>query len=72
MRLTLAAKRVGDKWEGALVVDNKFQRALVADKLDEVLLRGLAGTLAVNRPEGTDVVLELVVETPGEPAPAQG
>jgi hypothetical protein len=65
MKLTIAAKKVGDKWEGALVTDGKFQRALVSDKLDDVVLRGLASILISARPEGTDVLVEAIVEEPG-------
>lgn len=66
MKLTVAAKRIGDKWEGALVVDNKFQRALVSDTLDDVVLRGLAVLFTIPRPEGTDVVVEALVEEPAD------
>jgi hypothetical protein len=68
MRLTVAAKKIGDKWEGALVSEGKFQRAIVTDDgLDEVVLRGLFALLSLNYPEGTNVVIEAVVETPGNP-----
>ena len=66
MRLTVAAKRNNGNWEGAVVADGKFQRALSGDTLSNVLLKGLASVALVNRPEGTDVVLELVIEEPKE------
>lgn len=62
MKLMVAAKRIGDKWEGAVVVDNKFQRAIVTDKLEGIVLRGVASLLMNNYPEGTDVLVDVTVE----------
>ena len=66
MRLTIATKRIGNVWEGALVAEGKFQRALVGEKLEDAVLRGLVGLLALDLPEGTDVVFDIVTETPEE------
>jgi hypothetical protein len=66
MKMTIAAKRIGATWEGALIVDNKFQRALTGEKLEDVVLRGLVGLMTPEHSEGTDVMIEVLCETPGE------
>lgn len=65
MKIAVAAKKINGEWEGALVVDNKFQRALVAPTLEEVLLRGLVPVFAL---EGNDTALlmEVTVDGPDE------
>ncbi len=71
MRLIIATKKIGDSWEGALLAEGKFQRALVGTKLEDVVLRGIVGLLALDLPEGTDVVFEIATETSEEAARAK-
>jgi hypothetical protein len=66
MKLTVASKKVSGQWEGALVVDGKFQRALVEPTLETLMQRGLSYLLFDN-PEGTSVMIEVSKEKPGEP-----
>ena len=62
MQLTVAAKQIGANWEGALIIDGKFQRALVDPKLENVVLRGLASTLLIAHAEGTEITINMTVE----------
>lgn len=71
MRMTIAAKKIGDKWEGALVADNRFQHALVGDKLEDILLRGIVALSAVDQPDGVNVLVEITTETEEEIARAK-
>lgn len=75
MKVTIATKKIGETWEGALVVDQRFQRALTSDKLEDLILRGLVGVLAATKDavDGTDVVFDIAVDQPkdaGGPHPA--
>ena len=76
MKMALAAKRMGTGWEGALIAEQKFQRALVNEKLEDLVLRGLAPLLANNYPEGTDIVIDVFIDEPkqqdGRTEPASG
>ncbi len=66
MRFTIATKKIGNSWEGALVANGKFHRALVGNQLEDAVLQGLIGLFALDLPEGTDVVFDIVTETPAE------
>lgn len=62
MQLTVAAKQIGANWEGALIVDNKFQRAMVDPKLETLVLRGLTPMLMVAHAEGTEITINITIE----------
>lgn len=66
MKLVIGAKKIDNKWEGALVADGRFQRAFVSDKLEDVILRGLVGVFTGVLPEGTNVVVDVMTETPSD------
>lgn len=67
MKLTIAARKHADKtWDGALVSEGRFQRALVGETLEDVVLRGLAGFLSVPHPIGVSVVVDVTTETAEE------
>lgn len=65
--LTVAARKPGDRWEAALVVDGKFMRAFTGGEGDTLLsLVGatLTALLSVNRNEGTEIGINITVAEP--------
>lgn len=52
--IVVAARKRGDKWRGALIVDNEFQDALVEESLTDVVLGAIAGVLSAEYPEGQE------------------
>lgn len=69
MRLTVAARKIEGKWEAALVAENKFQRALLGEKLEDVVLRGLLAVLETPHPDGTIVTIDVLAEPEGANGP---
>lgn len=67
MKITLAMKKIGpENWEGAQIVDGKFQRAYVGTSADDIVTRGMIAALVLPQPEGTTIVVEAQI-TNGEP-----
>ncbi len=62
MKLTIAARKIDNKWEAALVSEGKFHRALLSEKLEDVVLRGLLAILETPHPEGTLVIVDVATE----------
>lgn len=54
----VAAKKVGDHWEAALVVNGQFARALVGANLDSLVGTSLLG-MFIDRPEGAVVTVSV-------------
>jgi hypothetical protein len=66
-RISIAAKLIQPElWEGALIIDGKFQRSYTGSTLMEVTERALLALWAPKYSPGTSVVLEVVTEE-GEP-----
>jgi hypothetical protein len=66
MRMTIATKKVGSGWEGALVVEGKFLRAFASNSLSDLVNRGIVALSEHTLPDGTDVVFDVICETPEE------
>lgn len=66
MRLTIAGKKRGEKWEGALLEENNFKSVLLGEDLTTIVLGGLAEILVRNFPDGQNIVMDIFVETDQE------
>lgn len=54
--LTIAAKRIGDMWNGAVAQNNDFQRSFIEKELSILMEKALLGEF-LEPPEGTTVVV---------------
>jgi hypothetical protein len=61
MILTLAAKKQGDNWKAATVLDNKFQDAFVEPTLGTILGESLGMILGQVYADGTTVTVTVEV-----------
>jgi len=68
--ITVAAVRRNNQWRAALIVDNQFKDAVIADTITELLLDTI-GPLMVIPPyaEGTEVAVNLTVRQPAREVP---
>ena len=65
--MTVAARKTGDKWEAALVIDGKFMRAFTGEDGGTLAsLVGLTVTAALSAPrnEGTEIGINITVAEP--------
>lgn len=60
-RITIGMKKIGKQWHGALIVDDIFQKAMIEDLLEQVLLKSL---VLGERPEGTNVTVNVTIQVP--------
>ena len=60
--VTIAAKKIGEKFEVASIVDGEFSRAWVDESLDTVILKGIGPWLNGPHEEGYSVSLNLILD----------
>lgn len=64
MIVTVAAKRIEGSWEGALIVDGRFSRGLKGKLLATEISRLIAPFLAHERPDETEVTINIAINEP--------
>ncbi len=68
MIVTVAVRKVDGIWKGAVVTEGKFIDSFAGRDLLTVIENAIGGYLAVERPDGAEVTLNLAF---GEPEVAQ-
>lgn len=63
--LTVAAKKVGGKWHGAVISNDAFMMSLIETDLSVLVEKALVGAF-VDRPEGASVNLNVLTLPPVE------
>ena len=66
-QVTVAARKIGEKWEAVLLQDGKFMRAFQGEQagtLQGLVGQALSGYLIVNRNEGTEIAVNISVNEP--------
>jgi hypothetical protein len=61
--ITVASRKIGDKWNGAVIVNDAFALSLIETDLETLMQKALLG-IFVDRPEGTVVTLNVVTTPP--------
>jgi hypothetical protein len=61
--MQIAVKKVGDKFEGALIVDGRFQRALSSEHLSSITSAFLVGVINAQHNQGTEISFDIEVST---------
>ena len=70
--IVIPLKRKGTEWQGALVLNNVFDEALIGEKLIGLVGRALAAPMNVDYPDGTDIVINVTIKVPdGSKSPVQ-
>jgi len=62
--MTIATKRIGDKWHGAVIANDNFMQSLIEDSLEVLVQKALVGVLIDDRPEGAAVNINIVTVPP--------
>ena len=66
-QVTIAARKIGEKWEAVLLRDGKFLRAFQGEKgqsLGGVVGGQVAEYISVNRNEGTEIAINVSINEP--------
>lgn len=59
VKIVIACRKIDEQWEGAVISQNRFTRALINKDLYKMITSQLTGLLVSDRPEGTEITLEL-------------
>lgn len=70
MHQTIILKKVNRVWEGAIVKDNRFERGINGETLEEAALKGLVGILSRELDEGSTISFEIRTDSAEELARA--
>ncbi len=59
--ITMATKRRGNEWRGALIIDNEFQDAVIGPSLPEMVANAIGPILVQEFPEGQEIAVTIVI-----------
>lgn len=68
MQITVAAKRIDEKWEAALIIEGRFTRALVEKSLSDLVAKAVGPILSAPLAEGSEVAINIAILTAEEMA----
>jgi hypothetical protein len=69
MNLVVAAKLKNGEWRSAIIADGRFVDVTVTGSLTDAVGQGIAGALAAEYPEGTEINVTLSVTHPASKLP---